>query len=462
MVLAVPPQSCMDENRRQLARLAWHTELHELFVIDQVRDRSGLATQANDQIRRRHWHDWQSRPAFALSCWWSSPPNCMPQPPLCVSGKMPSTFGNGASSERSKRWAMYLLTEAEQLTRRDDGDVVARGGLAVRAPIAHERAAFDRRRLGRDFGGVFIVSGKLTGRHVVDMNPIARLDGRGGETNRLAVAHHGGAFGYWQQRDLVPLLDRAGKRDGVGSGRHFAAGRQRADGNADIIGRVNMNGVHGIGNEHDERSWPRRGASKGRAKAQLTPAGFGLQMAFRAAVGCQHSPRWCVWPAAFMMLQMKMTSFEERRQLESLDAAALEQRQLQRLNRLLEQILPANPFYNLRLADVQRPLRSLHDLRSLPYTFKEGLLSSPPTGELAYNRTFPLEKYVRFHQTSGTRGRPLVVLDTAEDWAWWLDCWQYVLDSAEVTAKDCVFMAFSFGPFIGFWSAYDAAATPAV
>ena len=38
-------------------------------------------------------------------------------------------------------------------------------------------------------------------------------------------------------------------------------------------------------------------------------------------------------------------------------------------------------------------------------------------GDLAANLTFPLDRYTRFHQTSGTRGRPLVVLDTADDWA---------------------------------------------
>ena len=64
----------------------------------------------------------------------------------------------------------------------------------------------------------------------------------------------------------------------------------------------------------------------------------------------------------------------------------------------------------------------------------------------------------RFHQTSGTHGRPMVVLDTADDWQWWIECWQYVLDAAEITADDRVLMAFSFGPFIGFWSAYDALA----
>ena len=93
-----------------------------------------------------------------------------------------------------------------------------------------------------------------------------------------------------------------------------------------------------------------------------------------------------------------------------------------------------------------------------PFTFKEELLGSPHGHDLANNRTWPLERYGRFHQTSGTHGRPLVVLDTADDWRWWIGCWQYVLDAAEVTADDRVLMAFSFGPFIGFWSAYDALA----
>src|SRR5690606_19420765 len=77
-------------------------------------------------------------------------------------------------------------------------------------------------------------------------------------------------------------------------------------------------------------------------------------------------------------------------------------------------------------------------------------------GEMAANLTYPLDDYIRFHQTSGTRGRPLIVLDTADDWQWWVNCWQHTLDVAQVTSDDRAMMAFSFGPFIGFWSAHDA------
>jgi phenylacetate-CoA ligase len=50
----------------------------------------------------------------------------------------------------------------------------------------------------------------------------------------------------------------------------------------------------------------------------------------------------------------------------------------------------------------------------------------------------------------------MAVLDSPQDWQWWLRCWDYVLDAAQVTADDVAMMAFSFGPFIGFWTANDA------
>jgi len=148
---------------------------------------------------------------------------------------------------------------------------------------------------------------------------------------------------------------------------------------------------------------------------------------------------------------------EERRRLESLDPAALEKYQLARLNALLAEILPHNEFYATRLAGLRLPLATIDDVAQLPFTFKNELLPPAGAGAAAANVTYPKEHYVRFHHTSGTRGRPLVVLDTADDWLWWMDCWSFILDAAGVTHQDVAFLAFSFGPFVGFWSAHDAA-----
>jgi len=145
-----------------------------------------------------------------------------------------------------------------------------------------------------------------------------------------------------------------------------------------------------------------------------------------------------------------------RQKIEKLDADSLASYQLQRLNQLLETILPENRFYAQKLSGLNTRVESLDELSTWPFTFKEELISGPHEGDFAANLTFPFEKYVRYHRTSGTHGRPMVVLDTKEDWQWWIDSWQYVLDAAGLTPDDRVLLAFSFGPFIGFWSAYDA------
>lgn len=151
------------------------------------------------------------------------------------------------------------------------------------------------------------------------------------------------------------------------------------------------------------------------------------------------------------------TNFQQRRKIEQFDSTDLAEHQLALLNPLLETIVQKNKFYQTRFGDLKLPLASLDELNSLPYTFKDELVGGEESEGFATNLTFPLDSYSRFHRTSGTRGRPMVVLDTADDWQWWMESWQYVLDSAELDASDRVVMAFSFGPFIGFWSAFDAA-----
>ena len=136
------------------------------------------------------------------------------------------------------------------------------------------------------------------------------------------------------------------------------------------------------------------------------------------------------------------------------DRARLSEYQLGSINDLLRAIVPANQFYAEKLpcAELQR----LEDVKDLPFTTKQELVDGADELGITPNRTYPLEAYARLHRTSGTRGRPLAVLDTEDDWRWWVDGWQYVLDAAKVTTEDRATMAFSFGPFIGFWSANDA------
>jgi phenylacetate-CoA ligase len=150
---------------------------------------------------------------------------------------------------------------------------------------------------------------------------------------------------------------------------------------------------------------------------------------------------------------------QDRRLLEQFPRAELHRHQLARLQELLAEVMRHNRFYAEKFARAEcLPLHSLDQLEQLPFTLKEELVTAPQGDEFAANLTYPLARYVRYHHTSGTRGRPMPVLDTAADWQWWIDCWQFVLDAAEVTAEDRAVLAFSFGPFIGFWSAHDALA----
>lgn len=146
-----------------------------------------------------------------------------------------------------------------------------------------------------------------------------------------------------------------------------------------------------------------------------------------------------------------------RPDLEAAPPEAIRNRQLTRVNELVAHLLPRNRFYAAKLGALDLPM-SWDGFQSLPFTTKAELVAdqaAPPSlGTIA---TYPLDDYVAHHQTSGTTGRPLVILDTAESWDWWADCWQYVYHAAGVTSRDRIFFAFSFGPFIGFWSAHAAA-----
>ena len=111
-----------------------------------------------------------------------------------------------------------------------------------------------------------------------------------------------------------------------------------------------------------------------------------------------------------------------------------------------------NAFQRARLGEAR--VRTLDDLRALPFTTKDELLAdqaaAPPYGT---NLTFGLEDYTHLHLTSGTVGEQLRVLQTAEDWQATRRCFALVLREAGVTAADRVALPFPFGAYLQFWGA---------
>ena len=147
-------------------------------------------------------------------------------------------------------------------------------------------------------------------------------------------------------------------------------------------------------------------------------------------------------------------------QLETAPRSLIEEHQVARLQLGLTRILPHNHFYQEKLFKDRNTItmERLEDLALFPFTTKRELVADQQQHPLfGNNLTYPLRDYIRMHQTSGTTGQPLRVLDTQESWDWWADCWTTIYSAAEVTRDDIVFLAFGFGPFIGFWSAYEGA-----
>jgi phenylacetate-CoA ligase len=150
------------------------------------------------------------------------------------------------------------------------------------------------------------------------------------------------------------------------------------------------------------------------------------------------------------------------RELETLDRAALNRLQVERLRALLAEVAAHNVFYKRKWKDAAAgnvtAIRTMDDFRELPLSTKQELVDDqqahPPFGTVL---TYPVERYSRYHMTSGTTGRPLRWLDTPDSWDWWTRCWGFVYRAAGVGAEDRILFPFSFGPFIGFWAGFDAA-----
>ncbi len=147
-----------------------------------------------------------------------------------------------------------------------------------------------------------------------------------------------------------------------------------------------------------------------------------------------------------------------------LDRARLRSNQWRKLRSLVLNLTTTEGFYARKFSRAGVRVSSMSHvedfIQQMPMTTKEELLADrlahPPYGS---NLTLPLAQYTRFCQTSGTStGQPMAWLDTAESWEAMLSCWRRVYEAADlVKGLDKIFFAFSFGPFLGFWTAYEAA-----
>jgi phenylacetate-CoA ligase len=145
---------------------------------------------------------------------------------------------------------------------------------------------------------------------------------------------------------------------------------------------------------------------------------------------------------------------------EALSPEALAEQQGRSLHELLRRLPGRNAFYSRKLEEAGHRIADLRlpaDVARLPFTTKAELVAdqaaNPPWGTALSE---PLAHYTRYCQTSSTTGQPLRWIDTNENWQWLLECWKAVYRAAGVGSGDRIFFPFSFGPFLGFWAAFDA------
>ncbi|MEK7333685.1 MAG: phenylacetate--CoA ligase family protein, partial [Candidatus Binatota bacterium] len=120
-----------------------------------------------------------------------------------------------------------------------------------------------------------------------------------------------------------------------------------------------------------------------------------------------------------------------------------------------------SPFYRRKFDEARlKPgdIRSLDDITLLPFTTKDELKDDqaehPPWGSIL---AVPIEECLRVHSTSATTGRPVMYLDTKEDWEGFYRSYARGLYGMGIRKSDMVMCAFSYGPWIGFWSGFFAA-----
>ena len=134
--------------------------------------------------------------------------------------------------------------------------------------------------------------------------------------------------------------------------------------------------------------------------------------------------------------------------IETMPRPKLREVQLDRLRWSVAWAYERVPYHRSRLdaAGVSpNDVRSLDDLRRLPYMVKSDLREHYPTGLFAV----PLEEIVRIHASSGTKGKPTIVGYTREDLATWAELCARSLACAGAHPGSVVHVAYGYGLFTG-------------
>ncbi|MDO4949306.1 MAG: phenylacetate--CoA ligase [Bacteroidales bacterium] len=134
-------------------------------------------------------------------------------------------------------------------------------------------------------------------------------------------------------------------------------------------------------------------------------------------------------------------------EFETLSRSEIEKLQLERLQQTVKHCMNS-PFYKKRFEENHlspEDIKSLDDLRRIPFTTKQNLRDTYPFGIASV----PLEKCVRLHSSSGTTGNPTVILHTQKDLNEWANAVARCLYMVGLRPNDVFQNSSGYGMFTG-------------
>ncbi|WP_406656861.1 phenylacetate--CoA ligase [Methanolobus sp. ZRKC2] len=134
--------------------------------------------------------------------------------------------------------------------------------------------------------------------------------------------------------------------------------------------------------------------------------------------------------------------------IERMPVEELEKIQEKKLKHLVDYVYQHSDFYKKRFDDAgvsPGDIKTLDDLKKLPFTYKSDLRDTYPTGMFCV----PNEQLVRFHVSSGTTGKPTVVGYTRNDIDGWTTSLARAMTSIGVGRGDIIQVGYGYGLFTG-------------
>jgi phenylacetate-CoA ligase len=133
---------------------------------------------------------------------------------------------------------------------------------------------------------------------------------------------------------------------------------------------------------------------------------------------------------------------------ETLSRAEIESIQLERLQATVGRVYEKVPAYRQKMEEARvapEDIKSLDDLRRLPFTTKQDMRDNYPFGLFAV----PQKELLRIHASSGTTGKPTVVGYTKKDLDIWSECVARIACMGGASSKDVAQICFGYGMFTG-------------